>query len=105
MPGRVCGLAGGWLRGAGLDVAHGDEAGDQSEESSERFFGEVALQTGAEVTAGESARAEERSERPVRRDRAATGCLQNLVGDDPTDRSGSQASSEIQLGCSIWFRM
>jgi hypothetical protein len=44
---------------AGLDVAGGDEAGDESEQAAEGEFWEVALQARAEVAAEESAGAEE----------------------------------------------
>jgi len=99
------GSAGGWVRGAGtsrgldagLDVAGGDHARDHAEQPSQGAFGEVALESGAEVAACESAGAEERAERPVGSDRAAVGGLEHLVGDDPTDR-GQERRRECRGG-------
>jgi hypothetical protein len=78
----------GRLRGLdpGLDVAGCDEACDQSEQASQRAFGEVALEARAEVAAQEAAGTEECGERPVRRDRAAVRRLEDQVRGDPADR-------------------
>jgi hypothetical protein len=45
----------------------------------------MLLEAGAEVAAGEYAGAEEGAERPVGRDRASVGGLEDLVGDDADD--------------------
>ena len=85
----------------GLDVADRDEAGDQSEQASQRAFGKVALQPGAEVAAGKSAGAEKRSQRPG-------GGIED--GDDAmvaTRREIYEATGlpDLELEAEVWQRL
>src|ERR1700677_2506333 len=84
--------SGGGLLNRRLRVASSDDARDQTEQPSQRRFGQAALETSARLAAPETPEADGNAQAPLRGDVAAVNELKPCVGGNTGDRC--QESSE-----------
>src|ERR1700679_2966640 len=81
-------MSGPLARGAdsALGIAGGDQTGDQSEQTSQGGFGDMALQPRSAIASEKSSCPDASSENPLRSDTPTMGQLEHLVGGDTHDR-------------------